>query len=1024
MKRQIAISDTDKPTDTDYVLEPINFHCKVFIHRKPYEDSFEIPTADIEMGLEKFALDLNRTQFETLLVVVDNLNRLSIAVAYKKWRPELNVKGNGKLWWKFAITCILETDIRRKKQNWSWPHIREHLQNRRKYKELYKKRLLSDKSRENLDNLIQKYEDQFDILNLTIVRNQAKLECKEQLEAMQKAKTSKIEEEKNTGGWFGGWWSSSKTTTDTVDGQESNNKQDKLNLIEQVKKEFSDETEKEKLYAAINYDEDQTDHTYPLGYAAQRVSFVIKSINLNITDKAQNVRISEFFLNEVKLNLAVLPATNGLDLMLSINSMKMFGLRNKQVPIIEPILGKKSTNMIEIDFVSNPIKTEIKYDFGVRIQAQGLKIVYDKETVDRMIEMVSVTKEVNLDEIQTMAALKLNEFQQRSVISLEHAIENHKKLNLSLNIEPSFILVPETGSIENAKNILLVSLGHFDITSKLVDFNKKQLKQLIANKSPKEKLDLVRNSAYENYLISISKIQLILSDKANWIEDIESAHHQTKEITEQSNKRHLIYPVSFNVILSRCIIMDDPDLALMKFDAKIPDIQLIVEHKQILDLLKLLLSIVKVDEFAEQQTGINKAKKQNQIKSRTQEEYQSNVIKAVTEKHSKEQQFLTQVKIQAEFTIKKLLIELKSQENTIVRGLMNELFTEFKMTDENMIFGLNLDSIQFFCCMNYYYCINEIQSDVMQQLNEEAPNAIKELQNTYGGDKREKIEKKKLNKEIQVAKKQQQPEQNPNKIATLNMGRLDFIMLDDFNLKNNAAVIFNMQLQVMYKQINDLIIVDLRLINIQMAITELASYLKNSYVELFILQPCELACNASMENDDQRISVMIEEVALSISPNMVQTLMSMLGKLGSSPEIENNNPLINESVTTVAEFKNHLKLDETSWYMKLMDKKRTTARQESEIEIALEAVEDDDLCSPASEISEKKSDKIKQQLIFQIKTINFVIESGGVSSIPLVRFNSNLLTNFLNYDDLNLEMQMFMEYYNEKSQYTKTNRVH
>ena len=33
MKKQIAISDTDKPTDTDYVLEPINFHCKVFIHR-------------------------------------------------------------------------------------------------------------------------------------------------------------------------------------------------------------------------------------------------------------------------------------------------------------------------------------------------------------------------------------------------------------------------------------------------------------------------------------------------------------------------------------------------------------------------------------------------------------------------------------------------------------------------------------------------------------------------------------------------------------------------------------------------------------------------------------------------------------------------------------------------------------------------------------------------------------------------------------------------------------------------------
>jgi len=1019
MKKQIAISNTDKPPNTDYVLEPINFHCKVFIHRKPYEDNFEIPAADIEMNLDKFALDLNRIQFETLLVVVDNINRLSIAVAYRKWRPETNVHGNARVWWKFAIICTLETNVRRKQRNWNWAHIRDHLQKRKKYKELYKKKLLSDKTRENLENLIQKYEDEFDVLNLTIVRNQAKLECKDQLEAMQRERSRKKEEEKNTG-WFGGWWSSgTKSTTDSIDG-ETDEKKGEMNLIEEVRKEFNNESEKQKLYAAINYDETQKDETFPLGYAAQQVSFVIKSINLNITDKNESTKISEFFLSEVKLNLSVLPTSNGLNLMMSINSMKMFGLRNKKVPIIEPIPGKNTSNMIEFEFVLNPIQTQVKYDFGIIIKAQGLKMVYDKETIERLVEMMSVTREVNLDEIQTIAALKLNEFQQRSMLGLEYAIENHKKLNLSLSLEPSFILVPETGSIETANHILLVSLGHFDITSKLVDYNKKELKEMIVNKTPKEKLEMVRNSAYENYSLSICKVQLILSDKANWIEDIDSAHYHSNEISSQSSKRHLIYPISLDVTLSRCIIMDDPDLALMKVNAKIPDIQLIVEHRQIINLLKLLLSVVKKEDFTEMSIEEGKSKSLNQINTnRLVEGIQSDVIKAVAnEKQAKHQQIFNQVKIQAEFTINKLLIELKNEENTIVRGLMNDLFTEFKMTDENMIIGLNLDSIQFFCCMNYYQYINVIQSEVMKQLNE-SPNVVKELQSAYTASLsgQEKDDKKKSKKEIQTAKKQPQQATEQNKIVTLNMGRVDFIMLEDFKLKDNAAVIFNMQLQVMFRQHANDMNVNLSLINTQMAITGLSSYLMNSYVELFILKPCDLTCNVVMKEDDnQQISVLMQELSLSISPNMVQILMTMLSKLAGSAVEEEKAQKQADRITTSTDFKKVHSLDQSLWYIKLMNEEKKIC-QDSDIEMALEATEEVDLClSPSSEISEEDR-IIKQEVVLEIKTINFIIESGGSSSIPLIRFNTNLFGKFQNYDDLHIQMQMYMEYYNENNFY-------
>lgn len=899
--------------------------------------------------------------------------------------------------------------------------MKDHLQKRRKYKELYKKKLLSDKTRENLESLLEKYEDEFDVLNLTIVRNQAKSEVKDQLEEKKK-KEKKIEEEKNKG-WFGGWWSSGKTEEDEdqTDKPVGDIKLSRKALIKEVQKEFSDESEKEKLYKAINYDENQKDQTYPLGYSAFKISFLIRSINLNITDKKQKINISEFLLSEVKLQLSVLPTSNGIDLMLSINSMKMFGLHDKKTPIIEPILSKKSTNMIEVEFILNPYKEELVYDFGVKIQAQGLKMVYDKETIDRLIEMTSVTKDISLDELQTLASLKLNEFKQRSAISLEHAIENHKKLNLSLNIEPSFILVPETGSIQKANNVLLVSLGHFDISSKLLDYDKKEF-EAMTDKSASERLEFFRNNAYEKYLLNICKVQLILSDKKNWNKDIESAHNLDSPVSqkEESKKRHLIYPISVHLILSRCIITDDPDLALMKIEAKIPEIQLAVEHYQILNLLKLLLSIVKVSELSELANA--KEIEYNHVKSKLTEEYQENVIKAVAEQ-KKTKQILNQIKMQADFKIEAILIELKSKDNIILRCKMSKLFTDFKMTDDSMIADLKMNSIQFFACMDYYHFINEFKDEALEQLNKEGPNTIKELESIYysttAANDPQGLEKKKLKKEIQATNRTEQNSKDQNTVFDLDMQRVDFIMLDNFERKNNAAVIFNMQIELKFRQHNNLMKVDLSLIKTKMAITEINSYLMNSYVDLFILKPCDLICNVYIEGEKQHISVMMEELSLSISPNMVQILMSMLSKLGDSSKIEDKSDKVEEKIITKADFEKFRRLDEDSWYIKLSESKRPKDSIDN-AEIAIEAMEmiaDDEieLRSPVSRASIKPENNIKQQIVFQISTINFVIESGGVSSMPLVRFNSNLLTKFINYEQLDLEMQMFMEYYNEKN---------
>lgn len=47
--------------------------------------------------------------------------------------------------WHFALNAILEEDVRRKHRNWSWDHMKTHMEHRKKYQEIYVLKLLGKK---------------------------------------------------------------------------------------------------------------------------------------------------------------------------------------------------------------------------------------------------------------------------------------------------------------------------------------------------------------------------------------------------------------------------------------------------------------------------------------------------------------------------------------------------------------------------------------------------------------------------------------------------------------------------------------------------------------------------------------------------------------------------------------------------------------------------------------------------------------------------------------------------------------
>lgn len=225
------------------VLGPITSVAKLKLNISPELDSppFEIPKIDLNIELEKLAVGITRTQYQRLIELADGMSYMTRGVLYRKFRPhntrKINLirsprnvprffpskfkteifcvtytflfsfsaayKGNAKIWWRFACNAIVETEVQRRKKDWSWNHIKKHLAMCREYADAYRTKITSKKVSNDVQQCIDRCEEQCDLFNLVLIRKRVNFEV-EKSGILQKTQAQ-------SSGWFSGWWGGGKT---------------------------------------------------------------------------------------------------------------------------------------------------------------------------------------------------------------------------------------------------------------------------------------------------------------------------------------------------------------------------------------------------------------------------------------------------------------------------------------------------------------------------------------------------------------------------------------------------------------------------------------------------------------------------------------------------------------------------------------------------------------------------------------------------------------------------------------------
>lgn len=382
MFKESIASKTVQPDNYDFILGPITSEARLKLNPDPESNDipFSVPKIFLTLMMEKLSLGLTKSQYQATIQLIEQFGRMSRAFPYRPYRPHgITYNSHYKEWWHFAFRCILETDIRRRKKNWSWENMKETRRLKNLYIDAYKQKIMTKKLSQQLLDNIEECEKKLNIQNLLIIRQQVESDVE---------KLAKEKEDVVAKGWFIGWWTKKDET--------------KSNDTDDIKKKFQAAMtveEKDKLFKAIGYHENTVPTELPETYVAVMLQF---ELNLEVSIKSsiennKNINVILLKLNKVKCCFSQRP--RAIKLNIEIQELWIYGLQQQQylpvmVQSLESTLSQHA--LLDVLFESNPIDKGC--DQRVKIQSQPIQIVYNSETIFQLFEVFQTKKTATLSQ--------------------------------------------------------------------------------------------------------------------------------------------------------------------------------------------------------------------------------------------------------------------------------------------------------------------------------------------------------------------------------------------------------------------------------------------------------------------------------------------------------------------------------------------------------------------------------------------------------------------------------------------------
>ncbi|CAF4508473.1 unnamed protein product, partial [Rotaria socialis] len=568
LREKIAIDNQQAPSDVAYILRPLNVKAKIILTMKPRQEGFQQPIFDIKIDLDAISLNMSSGQYSDLLDLLEFQDYLIVKSKYIKYHMKKDqVEKSSLKNWKFAYEAILNEEIRPKFECYKWGNIKAHLDRCREYRAIHFQELTGKLTNEQKQRA-EALEKKIDVFNLTYIRRSAEIE----------ARKKKEQEPKTWWGNVSNWWSGNKSSDDS-----------ELDL-----EKFMSPEEKLKLYDAIGYaGEDTSASTYPEEYVDINLKIRLNMLDINFWSKmdendAQLRIIARAVVPDTSLEFKRRPATDALVFSMDLGSFQVFGiatdlkqselLNDSRSTLVKPSLScSNQQKLLQVELETSPLDKTA--DYRMKIISQSLEIKYNAPTINKLVECFESDTKRNLSGVKQIAYSTYTDVKHRSYILMKHNIEKIKVLDIYIDIQSSYFLLPENGVYEDGGAAICMDLGHLTLKRATNDRNNVR-ETFLSNRTIN--MDDARELSYTEFKLKLEDIQLIYANRnENW----------EKARRERNTRLHLIKPMALEMNVDKCIYADDAVLPAWRVAGNVPSVELRLSDKRLFEIINHIQSI-------------------------------------------------------------------------------------------------------------------------------------------------------------------------------------------------------------------------------------------------------------------------------------------------------------------------------------------------------------------------------------------------------------------------------------------------
>ncbi|KAF3782527.1 Vacuolar sorting-associated protein 13C [Nymphaea thermarum] len=135
----------------NYILQPVSGNAKYAKKRVDESRSLDQPLQRATVYLDNVVLCLSKDEYRDILKMADNFSAFNKRLKYAHYRPDVGIKTNPRVWWKYAFRVTID-QCKKASGRLSWDQVLRYTKLLKRYVSLYASLLRSNLDRSLIDD--------------------------------------------------------------------------------------------------------------------------------------------------------------------------------------------------------------------------------------------------------------------------------------------------------------------------------------------------------------------------------------------------------------------------------------------------------------------------------------------------------------------------------------------------------------------------------------------------------------------------------------------------------------------------------------------------------------------------------------------------------------------------------------------------------------------------------------------------------------------------------------------------------